>query len=235
MDFDQCRDVGGLWIHKFFHEDVIRSALAYKPRDDDLFLVTYPKCGTTWTQYIILSILTDGHPPKTVVDVELASPLMEMMGAEAAERRVRPGLLKTHLPFNLQPYSPQARYIYVTRNPYDVCVSFYYYLKSMTPKRYDASFERFSKLFMARKLSSGDYFDHLLSWYEHRSDPNVLFFTYEQMKKDTDFWIVKIADFMGKQYGKKLREDKTLLSRIRESSSLKNYARRLQRTCRTLF
>ncbi|KAH6926187.1 hypothetical protein HPB50_015799 [Hyalomma asiaticum] len=86
MDFTHCRDVDGLWIHNFFHEDTIRSTFAYKPRPDDLFLVTYPKCGTTWTQYLILSILTDGHPPKTVVDFMLASPFMEMMGAEAAER-----------------------------------------------------------------------------------------------------------------------------------------------------
>ncbi|KAH7972479.1 hypothetical protein HPB52_012473 [Rhipicephalus sanguineus] len=216
-DFMGEQDVDGLWINKFFHEDIIRSALAYTPREDDLFLVTYPKCGTTWTQYIILSILTDGRPPKTVEDAELASPLMEMMGAEAAERMVRPGLLKTHLPFNLQPYSPQAKYIYVTRNPYDVCVSFYHHFKSMTAKKYDASFERFCKLFIAGKLSCGDCFDFLLSWYEHRNDPNILFFTYEQMKKDADFWTLKIADFMGEEYGRKLREDPTLMNRIRDA------------------
>uniref|UniRef100_A0A6M2CHZ7 Putative sulfotransferase n=1 Tax=Rhipicephalus microplus TaxID=6941 RepID=A0A6M2CHZ7_RHIMP len=222
MDFAACRDVDGLWIHDFFHEDLVRSALAYKPREDDLFLATYPKCGTTWTQYLILSILTDGHPPRTAVDFMLASPFMEMMGAEAADRMVRPGLLKTHLPFNLQPYSPQAKYIYVTRNPYDVCVSFYYHMKSMTAQKYDASFDRFCKLFIAGKLSCGDYFDHLLSWYEHRNDPNVLFFTYEEMKKDTVLWTLKIANFMGEQYGMKLREDPDLLRKVIDASSLKN-------------
>ncbi|KAH7984967.1 amine sulfotransferase [Rhipicephalus sanguineus] len=222
MDFVSCRDVDGLWIHNFFHEDLIRSALAYKPREDDIFLATYPKCGTTWTQYLILSILTDGHPPKTVVDFMLASPFMEMTGAEAAERMARPGLLKTHLPFNFQPYSPQAKYICVTRNPYDVCVSFYYHMKGMTAKKYDASFDRFCKAFIAGKTSWGDYFDHLLSWYEHRNDPNVLFFTYEEMKKDTDFWTLKIADFMGEQYGKKLRDEPALLRKIIDASSLKN-------------
>ncbi|KAH6926189.1 hypothetical protein HPB50_015801 [Hyalomma asiaticum] len=222
MDFDSCRDVDGYWIHNFFHEDNIRSALAYKPRQGDLFLVTYPKCGTTWTQYIILSILTDGNPPKTVVDFELASPFMEMMGAELAERAERPGLLKTHLPFSLQPYSAHAKYIYVTRNPYDVCVSYYYHMKGITAKKFDGSFQRFLKLFIGGKLSCGDYFDHLLSWYEHRNDPNVLFFTYEQMKKDTDLWILKIADFMGDKHGKKLREDPTLLRKVIDTSSLKN-------------
>lgn len=222
MDIDDCRDVDGLWIHKFFHEDIIRSTLAYKPRQDDIFIVTYPKCGTTWTQYLILSILTDGHPPKTVVDFMLASPFMELMGAEAADRMPRPGLLKTHLPFKFQPYSPQAKYIYVTRNPYDVCVSFYYHLKGMTPKTVDVTFSKYCKLFIGGKTCFGDYFDHLLSWYAHRNDPNVLFFTYEQLKKDTNFWTLKIADFMGDQYGKRLREDSALLGKVIDASSLKN-------------
>ncbi|KAH6926188.1 hypothetical protein HPB50_015800 [Hyalomma asiaticum] len=95
-------------------------------------------------------------------------------------------------------------------------------MKGMTAKKFDASFSRFCKAFIAGKLSCGDYFDHLLPWYEHRNDPNVLFFTYEQMKKDTDLWTLKIADFMDEQYGKKLREDPTLLHKVIEASSLKN-------------
>ncbi|KAL3194020.1 hypothetical protein MRX96_001931 [Rhipicephalus microplus] len=79
-----------------------------------------------------------------------------------------------------------------------------------------------AKLFIAGKLSCGDYFDHLLSWYEHRNDPNVLFFTYEEMKKDTVLWTLKIANFMGEQYGMKLREDPDLLRKVIDASSLKN-------------
>lgn len=223
MDSDAYRYVDGLWMHSFFHEDLIRSGLSYKPRPDDVFLVTYPKCGTTWMQYLILSILSKGSQPKVVTDFMLASPYLEMMGAESAERMPRPGLIKTHLPFHKQPYSDQAKYIYVTRNPYDVCVSFYYHLKSFTPKRVkEVSFARFHELFLSEKLSYGSYFDHLLSWYEHRNDRNVLFFTYEQMKKDARFWTVKIADFIDKKYGDELREDETLLQAVLDATSLQN-------------
>ncbi|KAL1485196.1 hypothetical protein MTO96_032114 [Rhipicephalus appendiculatus] len=177
MEVGQLRFIDGLCIRAFFPETLIRSAMAYSPRPDDVFVVSYPKCGTTWTQYLILSILTDGEPPTNLEDFMLASPYMEMMGAEAAEKMRRPGLLKTHLPFETQPYSKQAKYIYVARNPYDVCVSYYYFLKSMTPKRVkDVSFSRFHQLFVSGSVSYGDYFDHLLSWYKHRHDDNVLFF-----------------------------------------------------------
>uniref|UniRef100_A0A1E1XD78 Putative sulfotransferase n=1 Tax=Amblyomma aureolatum TaxID=187763 RepID=A0A1E1XD78_9ACAR len=223
MDLKGYREVEGLWMHTFFHEDLIRSALAYKPRPDDVFIVTFPKCGTTWTQYLILSILSNGQPPKTVTDFMLATPYLELMGAEAAEKMRRPGVIKTPLPFYKQPYSPEARYIYVTRNPYDVCVSFYYHLRSMTPREEpDVSFAKYHKLFIAGEGSYGDYFDHLLSWYEHRHDQNVLFFTYEQLKNDTDAWTLKIADFLGKEYGKRLREDRDLLRKVLSASSLKN-------------
>ncbi|KAH9375270.1 hypothetical protein HPB48_010838 [Haemaphysalis longicornis] len=68
MDIDAYRDVDGVRVHSFIHENLVRSALSYKPRADEVLVVTYPKCGTTWTQYLILSILSKGHPPSTVRD-----------------------------------------------------------------------------------------------------------------------------------------------------------------------
>ncbi|KAH6925928.1 hypothetical protein HPB50_012211 [Hyalomma asiaticum] len=202
------------------------SAFSYQPRADDIFVASYPKCGTTWTQYLVLSVLSRGDPPKTNVDFMLASPFLEMMGAEAAEKMVRPGAIKTHLPFHKAPYSEDAKYIYVARNPYDVCVSFYYHAKGSTPKRVkDVSFARFHELFIAGKLTWGDYFDHLLSWYEMRHRPNVLFLTYEEAKKDTARWALKIADFLGKEYGDELRKEPALLRKVLRACSLENMRR----------
>ncbi|KAH7941232.1 hypothetical protein HPB49_011264 [Dermacentor silvarum] len=145
------------------------------------------------------------------------------MGAEAAEKMARPGVLKTHLPFNKTPYSKNAKYICVARNPYDVCVSFYYHTKGFTPKSVkDVSFATFHELFISGKLSWGDYFDHVLSWYEQRDRTNVLFLTYEQAKKDTALWALKIADFLGKGYGDQLRKEPALLEKVLEVCSLEN-------------
>lgn len=64
----------------------------------------------------------------------------------------------------------------------------------------NGQFDDFFELFMEGKVDFGDYFDTLLSWYEHRDDPNVLFITYEQLKADTKEYILKIAEFMGEKY-----------------------------------
>lgn len=226
MDVENYRFVDGLWMHNFIPESILRTAFSYRPRPDDVFVVTYPKSGTTWIQYLVLSIFNKGDPPKTRVECSLASPFLELMGAEAAERMPRPGILKTHLPFDKVPYSDQAKYIYVARNPYDVCVSFYYHMKGFTPKTVtDVSFERFHELFVSDKLSWGPYFGHLIPWYNKRSCPNILFFTYEQARKDIALWALKIADFLGTKYGDELRQDAALLRNVLDSCSITNMRR----------
>ena len=41
------------------------------------------------------------------------------------------------------------------------------------------------------------YFLHLLSWWEHRNDPNVLFLFFEDMKDDLKSVVRMVAAFIG--------------------------------------
>lgn len=49
---------GGISLETF------QGALEYKARDDDIFIATYPKNGTTWTQQMVFCIMNGGRPPK---------------------------------------------------------------------------------------------------------------------------------------------------------------------------
>ncbi|KAG0413915.1 hypothetical protein HPB47_008917 [Ixodes persulcatus] len=202
------KEVDGIYTTLFFKEDNLRSAFAYKPRPDDVFVATYPKCGTTWMQCIVHCILNDAVLPDNSVDFMLASPFTDFTGAEGPDRMPQPGAIKTHLPFDKVPYSPQAQYIYVTRNPYDCLVSYYHHMLNtpLNPPE-DRDFGRFLERFMRGRVNFGDYFNHLLSWYKHRHNPNVLFVTFEELKRDTSSGILRVADFIGKHYGAKLRRD----------------------------
>ncbi|KAL1472159.1 hypothetical protein MTO96_039497, partial [Rhipicephalus appendiculatus] len=138
-----------------------------------------------------------------------------MTGAGAAQDPSRTGPLTTHLPLKVLKLVDNAKYVYVARNPYDCAVSYYHFLKGLTPKTVtDVSFESFLKLFLSGKVIYGDYFDHLLPWYERRNDANVLFITYEQLKADTKAQVLKIADFLGEDHGAALREDDALLQKV---------------------
>ncbi|KAL1484249.1 hypothetical protein MTO96_032678 [Rhipicephalus appendiculatus] len=223
MDQGSYRFVKGLWMHKFFRDDAILSALDYKPRDGDVFVRTYPKCGTNWTTFIVHNILSRGKEIGSVVEFRLMCPLIEMTGAGAALNPSRTGPIMTHLPLKVFSPMDEAKYIYVARNPYDCAVSYYHFLKGLTPKTFaDVSFENFLKLFLSGKVVYGDYFDHLLPWYERRNDDNVLFLTYEQLKIDTRTEVLKIADFLGGDHGAVLREDDALLEKVLHACSIEN-------------
>uniref|UniRef100_A0A1E1XIW9 Putative sulfotransferase n=1 Tax=Amblyomma aureolatum TaxID=187763 RepID=A0A1E1XIW9_9ACAR len=223
MDEGAYRDVDGVWLHSFFREETIRSAIKYKPRDGDIITVTYPKCGTNWTQFIIWNILTRAKPCSNIGEFILMCPFIDVTGAGPAEDPSRIGSVVTHLPMSVFKPVERAKYIYVSRNPYDCAVSFYHFVMGITPKTVtDVSFERFLSLFLDGKVMYGDYFDHLLPWYERRHDANILFITYEELKEDTRKHVLRIGDFLGKEHGDALRKVDGLLDRVMEACSLEN-------------
>ncbi|XP_076333462.1 sulfotransferase ssu-1-like [Tachypleus tridentatus] len=108
-----------------FTPENLRSAISYKARPEDVFIVTYPKCGTTWMQYIVWEIINEGAPLPSFDDMNMKyTPFLELTGGEVAETMKPPRLLKVHLPYHLTPHHPDAKYILVARNPFDCCVSF---------------------------------------------------------------------------------------------------------------
>ncbi|KAH9381959.1 hypothetical protein HPB48_019277 [Haemaphysalis longicornis] len=197
--------------------------MKYKPRDGDIFVVTYPKCGTNWVHYIVYNILSRAKPPADIGEFSLMSPCIEVTGAEAPENPARWGPLMTHFPLNILQPVEAAKYIYVARNPYDCAVSYYHFIMGLTPKSVaDVSFGKFLDMFLSGKVIFGDYFEHLKPWYERRSDSNVLFITYEKLKADTRAVVLRIAEFLGEEHGKALRGDDQLIERIVEACSVKS-------------
>ncbi|CAN7942741.1 unnamed protein product [Ixodes hexagonus] len=218
------RSVGSYYTAMHFPEETLRSALSYRPQPGDVFIVTYPKCGTTWMQCILYQIYTGGAPVTSIKDFAERLPFLERTGAEGLGDLPRPGsAIKTHMLYDQNRVSQQAKYIYVARNPYDCCVSFYNHYKHLPVYQFqDGTFDEYFEQFIRGEVDFGDYFDHLLSWYGHRGDPNVLFVTYEDLKQDIRFWVQKVAGFLGNQYGDNLRHDPDAIDRIVDATSLVN-------------
>ncbi|XP_064484604.1 sulfotransferase 1C2-like [Ornithodoros turicata] len=215
------RRIGCYVVSTHYPEEIIRSSLSYKARPEDVYIATYPKCGTTWMQHIIYHIFSNGVPAQDITEFTLKTPFLERVGAEEVLRRPCPSAIKTHTPFDPERFSKHAKYIYVARNPFDCCVSFYYHTRHFPVYQFEnGTFDEFFEMFMKGEVDFGDYFDHLLSWYKYKDEENVLFLTYEDIKKDTRHWILKIADFLGNKYGENLREDPSVLDRILELTSV---------------
>ncbi|KAG8191541.1 hypothetical protein JTE90_019605 [Oedothorax gibbosus] len=212
----------GFRLPGMFSKEAVQSVIDYKPRDDDIFIVTYPKCGTTWSHHTLALILRHGENFGENFKLMDSGPFLEMTGMEASTKVPRPCAFRTHLPFRLVPWSDKAKYIYVTRNPKDACVSAFHHTQNIPGMDFKGTFDDFFEKFISGDIDCGDYFDHLEGWYKQRNRPNVLFVTYEEMKEDHEAVILKMASFVDdEKYGEPLRNDQQMLDNVLKYSSFK--------------
>lgn len=182
-----------------FPVDAFDSGQRYRAAPGDVFVATYPKCGTTWTQYIVYLLLNDGRPLAAGESINDVFPHLEEVGEAFVCALPEPRLIKTHLPFARTPWSPLTKYVYVARNPFDCAVSFYHHTRGFV-RHYDfadGTWEAFFECFLKGEVDFGDYFDHLSSWWARRLDSNLLFLIYEQMLTDPAKAVQAIAEFLG--------------------------------------
>jgi hypothetical protein len=197
-----------------FSAENVRSGLAYKARPDDVFIISHPKSGTTWMETVVYALLHDGRSFADNMDEYLAStPFLELNGADVVVKMLRPGTIKTHLPFNRVPKHPEAKYICLIRNPKDVCVSFYHFSVSMPGVAHsDSVFDTYFDDFLAGRKDYGDYFDWMLRAWEYKDDDNVLLIAYEEMKKDLHSVVRKVASLLNVELSKELLDKVTTFS-----------------------
>jgi hypothetical protein len=175
----------------------LRGRASFDARADDVYVASYPRSGTTWTQviaYLIVSGETDFHF-RHLAEV---SPWWERNLAHrsdaTAELRAMPGprVLKTHLPYRWLPSG--ARYLYVWRNAEDVAVSYYYLYRRYLD--FDGPFAEFFERFLRGDVQYKSWFRHVAGWEAHQDDPRVLFIPYDEMRSQTRSWVRRIAEFL---------------------------------------
>ncbi|XP_058525187.1 amine sulfotransferase-like [Ochotona princeps] len=195
-----------------FDKARIENADNFEIREDDVFVITYPKSGTIWMQQILSLIYFEGHRNRTEnVDTIDRVPFFEYSyrGTDI-ENRPSPRLFASHLPYYLAPKglkNKKAKVIYVYRNPKDVLVSMLHFINLINPHEPINTIEHFLEKFLdgngnydnLLRIPASLWFDHIRGWYEHRHDFNILFQMYEQMKKDLRGSVLQISRFLGKE------------------------------------
>lgn len=208
----------------------LESALKYRPSASDIFVCSYPKCGTTWLQYIVYLLLHDGRPLPPGESLTAVFPHLEEVGRDAVAELPGPRLIKTHLPYAMTPWHAEAHYLYVARNPFDCAVSFYHHTRGFV-KHYDfadGSFDDFFECFIDGAVDFGDYFDNLVPWIEAAEAANVLPLTYEGMKADPAAALATIAEFLG-GHAARAGADPAVRERVLRESSFEGMSADLSR------
>ncbi|KAJ1955062.1 hypothetical protein GGI12_005648, partial [Dipsacomyces acuminosporus] len=173
-----------------------------KMRDTDICFASYPKSGTTWLSYIL--VLLTGCKGATLSDSYhwVESNLVYPRTREELEDAKSPRLFKSHMAYDMAPGGDPAqspcKYIYIARNPKDVCASYYHFESDKSwSGYYQGGWDHWFQMFVEGRVQRGDWFDHVLSWWKHKDCENILFLKYEDMKKDIDTELRKIASFVG--------------------------------------
>jgi len=170
-------------------------------KEDDIWIVTFPKVGTTWTQEMVWMLVNDVDKEKGAVPLSRRSPFLEFAGMvgdkgpedwpiyDTIEMAMQlPGrrVIKSHLPMEFLPPNlhKQCKVIYVARNPKDACVSYFHHMRDMPGHGFVGDFADFAENFKDGLQLFGDYWHHIKGGWNLKDEPNVKFIWYEDMKVD---------------------------------------------------
>lgn len=181
-------------------------------------------------RYIVWSIQNRGKTPLPSMD-DLSyniAPYLERSGTKDADKLPSPRTLNVHTTWQLTAKHPKAKYIYVARDPRDMAVSYYHFVKDGIGGQdwiVDGTFDQFLHELIEGDIPYGDYFDHVKGFWEHRHDPNVMFLTYEGMQSNAKQCILDVANFISDEdhdYSGMLSKDPDMLDKILKNTSFAN-------------
>lgn len=211
--------ISGLRLPNFYPPYAVASGLSYKPKSGDVFLITYPQCGTLWMQQVLYLLYHNGSTPKDAASIFQSSPLLELEGTEAIEAMPQGGVITSHLPYHLVPKSSEAKYIVLVRDPRDVCATMFKRLRTFPAYGFaNGKLSDYVDAFCRNDVDYEGYAAHLRSWFPHKNDPNVFWVSYEDMQRNFSGVLVRLAKFLGQD--SKLSKEKGLAKKIQEKSSV---------------
>ena len=197
----------------------------YTPTAHDIVVAAYVKSGTNWMMQIAHQLAFHGNGefehihcvvpwpdtadggPMSGYAIPVDDPSVWMASPE--RRRV----IKTHFDWTLLPYSEEARYISVIRDPKDVFVSSYHFFAKST-LRSSISIDTWLELFLSERCPMwGSWAASTASYWAQRHKPNVLIVSFKAMKRDLRGTVRRVAEFLD------IRVSDEVIDRVAEQSS----------------
>ena len=177
----------------------------YTPDEHDVIVCADIKSGTNWTLQMAHQIAHRGagafdHVHDVVAWPDARVPAMSVPLDEPAPRLASPtGLrvIKTHNAADMVPVRDDATYIVVVRDPKDLLVSSWHFVRSAIVGPLMPSVDAWFSLYLERESLHGKWAEFASTWWALRHRPNVLFLRFEDMKDDHEGVVRQIAAHMG--------------------------------------
>jgi Sulfotransferase domain len=160
---------------------------------DDIFLVSFPKSGNTWTRFLLANLRFPDEPA-TWANINRLIPDPTGTPKKDFDRMPRPRIIKSHECFD--PRYP--RVVYIVRDPRDVVVSQYHYHRKIRKIDDDSPIEKFVTRFLAGETCPhGSWGQNVSTWlYTSEGNSRFLMLRYEDLVADTAHELTKVATFL---------------------------------------
>lgn len=206
----------------------------YVPSSHDVFVATFVKSGTNWMMQIVHQLAFRGegefnhvHDVVTWPDTKLMGPMSgyaipledpAVWMASPEQKRV----IKSHFSWELLPYSEDARYIMVIRDPKDVFVSsYFFFLKNGPMGPVAPSVETWLNLFLSDDFFiNGSWAANTAGYWAQRHRKNVLICSFKAMRRDLPGTVRKVSAFLD------VNASDEVIARVCERSSF-DYMKRI--------
>lgn len=225
----------------------------FRVNADDVWVVSFPKAGTTWTLNIV-SFLMNGLDFSADYKTELDSFFERGMYSEVNDenkndqeylalarqfeqllddfdKEPSPRLFKTHLPAQMLPkdvWKTKSKMIYVYRDAKDVAISMYHMFKNIPLMNFQGNLEDYFEIFNNDHVVYGDFYDHVYSFWQLKDMENVLLIKYDDMIADPLAGVRQISKFLNFNYNdeqlKQIVEHVSFQNMSKKSKELNYYS-----------
>jgi Sulfotransferase domain len=183
--------------------------MKFGEQDSDIYIVTFPKSGTTLLQMILYQLTTTGgadfdHIYDVSPWIRNASFLREKPKSFPAPR-----VIKSHDYYHEFEKNKKGRFIFAFRDGMDVAVSLYHQNKNYNKANLD--FDEYMKQFLKNEKKS--WFNHSREWFNNKNGFPVLYIRYEDLINNKRREIERIIQFC------QLDADEATIQRAMEFSS----------------
>ncbi|GJZ53249.1 cytosolic sulfotransferase 5-like protein [Tanacetum coccineum] len=233
-----------LYKNTWLSSEVIRGLLLinnnyFRPEPTDIFLAAFMKCGTTWLKALMFAITNrhryefSNHPLLTT-GPQSAFPFLDThifldFPITKFDHLPTPRLFATHhahdlLPTSMTSPTSPCKFVYVCRDPKDALISKWHFMSKLRSKDLvPISFNEAYEAFCNGVSEYGPFWDHVLGYWKasKESPKKILFMKYEDMKKDPELEVRKLAAFMEMAFSAE-EEEKGVVEAIVKLCSYEN-------------
>lgn len=218
---------GLLWLSHTRSEAQVDAFRALPGRPDDVFVATFPKCGTHWVHKLCCLILNVdrfnfptefNHWENGFVWTGKGAGKGDLPHCDIPSPRV----MSTHVPVDFLPADALklgCRIVYVLREPKDTLVSYYHFSCSNPWIKTPSSLEEFAETFLAgasldRTIVTaagavqGGYAAHVMDYVKAaRGGANIYIASYDRLQARPIEEITALAEFLGVHLSPEIAEE----------------------------